>query len=253
MVDHREPEQIRHERDAEPQTGGQDLGHQDSAWRDREARQERRAPRSGVRDDGRDAEERGEQSQEHRGHELIGPPEWLQLFESIGEQKAEQGRQAVCHAFDIPVSSQPVAVPYGIYTIPEISMVGMTGQELTEKAIPYEVGCARYREIARGHIVGDTEGLLKVFFHRETLAILGVHIIGTEATELIHVGQAVQSFGGGLQYFIDAVFNYPTLAECYKVAALDGYNRIQIVRHDEEELKTLGQAAEPTPEVERSV
>jgi len=117
-------------------------------------------------------------------------------------------------------------LPYGIYSVPEISMVGKTEEELTRAGIPYEVGIARYKEIARGAILGDDSGLLKLLFHREDRKILGVHIIGTSATELVHIGQAVMAFGGTLDYLVYAVFNYPTFAECYKVAALDGYNKI---------------------------
>ena len=107
-------------------------------------------------------------------------------------------------------------------------MVGHTEKQLTEERIPYEVGLARYREIARGQIVGDDTGLLKLLFHRETRALLGVHAVGTGATEHIHIGQAVLQLGGGLDYFIETVFNYPTLAECYKVAALDAFNKLSL-------------------------
>ncbi len=116
--------------------------------------------------------------------------------------------------------------PIGIYAIPELSMVGLTEQVLTEQKVPYETGLARYREIARGQIIGDTVGMLKMIFHRETRKLLGVHAIGTGATELIHIGQAVLALGGGLDYFIETVFNYPTFAECYKVAALDANNKL---------------------------
>ncbi len=105
-------------------------------------------------------------------------------------------------------------------------MVGKTEEELTQAGIAYEVGKARYREIARGQIIGDTTGLLKLIFHAETRELLGVHIIGDGASELIHIGQAVLAFNGTIDYFINTVFNYPTLAECYKVAAFDGVNRI---------------------------
>jgi NAD(P) transhydrogenase len=116
--------------------------------------------------------------------------------------------------------------PYGIYTIPEISTVGRTEAELTEAGIPYEVGKAHYREIARGQIIGDQSGLLKLIFHLETRKLLAVHIIGSGASELIHIGQAVLAFGGTVDYFVETVFNYPTLAECYKTAAFDGINRL---------------------------
>ena len=119
--------------------------------------------------------------------------------------------------------------PFGIYSIPEISMVGTTEDELTAARVPYETGMAHYREIARGQILGDDSGLLKILFHREDRQLLGVHAIGTGATELIHIGQAVMGLGGGLDYFLDTVFNYPTLAECYKVAALDACNKLRHV------------------------
>jgi NAD(P) transhydrogenase len=147
-------------------------------------------------------------------------------FPSLASTSMEQGRQAVCHAYGIACSSLPDLFPYGIYSIPEISMVGRNEAELTEAGVPYEVGVARYREIARGAILGDDSGLLKILFHRETRALLGVHIIGTNATELVHIGQAVIAFGATIDYFVDAVLNYPTFAECYKVAALDGYNKV---------------------------
>jgi NAD(P) transhydrogenase len=120
----------------------------------------------------------------------------------------------------------PELFPYGIYAIPEISMCGKTEEELTCEGVPYEVGKARYREIARGQIIGDTTGLLKLLFHLETRKLLGVHIIGEGASELVHIGQAVLAFGGTVDYFVNTVFNYPTLAECYKTAAFDGINRL---------------------------
>ena len=147
-------------------------------------------------------------------------------FPSLASTSMEQGRQAVCHAYGITSSSFPDLFPYGIYSIPEISMVGRNEAELTEAGVPYEMGVARYREIARGAILGDESGLLKILFHRETRALLGVHIIGTSATELVHIGQAAIAFGATIDYFVDAVLNYPTFAECYKVAALDGYNKV---------------------------
>ena len=117
-------------------------------------------------------------------------------------------------------------MPYGIYTIPEISTVGRTEEELTREGVPYEVGKAQYREIARGQIIGDRTGLLKLIFHCETHELLGVHIIGEGASELIHIGQAVLASAARVDYFVNTVFNYPTLAECYKTAALDGLNRL---------------------------
>src|SRR5690606_19557240 len=118
--------------------------------------------------------------------------------------------------------------PYGLFTIPEISMVGKNEQELTARRVPYEVGVAHFREIARGQIAGDQVGLLKLLFHRQTRQLLGVHCIGETATEIIHIGQAVMSFGGTIDYFRDTVFNYPTMAECYKVAAFDGWNKLNL-------------------------
>jgi NAD(P) transhydrogenase len=147
-------------------------------------------------------------------------------FPSLASTSMEQGRLAACHAFGIPTKSVPELFPYGIYTIPEISTVGRNEEELTEEGIAYEVGKAQYREIARGQIIGDSTGLLKLIFHPDTRALLGVHIIGEGASELIHIGQAVLAFGGPLDYFVNTVFNYPTLAECYKTAAFDGINRL---------------------------
>jgi NAD(P) transhydrogenase len=147
-------------------------------------------------------------------------------FPSLASTSMEQGRLAACHAFGVEVNSVPELFPYGIYAIPEISMVGRTEEELTEQGVPYEVGKANYREIARGQILGDITGLLKLIFHLETHELLGVHIIGEGASELVHIGQAVMAFNGKVEYFINTVFNYPTLAECYKTAAFDGINRL---------------------------
>jgi NAD(P) transhydrogenase len=149
-------------------------------------------------------------------------------FPSLASTSMEQGRLAACHAFHVQANSVPELFPYGIYTIPEISMCGRNEEELTTAGIPYEVGKARYREIARGQILGDTTGLLKLLFHSETRSLLGVHIIGEGASELVHIGQAVLAFGGKVDYFVNTVFNYPTLAECYKTAAFDGVNRLGI-------------------------
>jgi NAD(P) transhydrogenase len=147
-------------------------------------------------------------------------------FPSLASTSMEQGRQAACHAFGVEAKSVPALFPYGIYTIPEISTVGRNEEELTHDGVQYEVGKARYREIARGQIIGDYTGLLKLTFHAETRALLGVHIIGEGSSELVHIGQAVLAFGGKIDYFVNAVFNYPTLAECYKTAAFDGINRL---------------------------
>ncbi|HEV8267883.1 MAG TPA: Si-specific NAD(P)(+) transhydrogenase [Thermoanaerobaculia bacterium] len=148
-------------------------------------------------------------------------------YPSLAATSAEQGRLAACHAFDVPVGRVPRNLPFGIYAIPEISMVGATEKEMTEQKIPYETGVARYNEIARGQILGDDTGMFKMLFHREDGQLLGAHAIGTGATELIHIAQAVLTLGGGLDYFLETVFNYPTLAECYKVAALDASNKLR--------------------------
>ncbi len=146
-------------------------------------------------------------------------------FPSLASVSMEQGRRAVCHAFGQPFEACQ-QLPYGLFTIPEISMVGQTEQKLTADCVPYEVGIARYKEIARGHIIGDTTGMLKILFHRHTRKVLGVHCIGEAATEIVHIGQAVMALGGTIDYFRDTVFNYPTMAECYKVAAFDGFNKM---------------------------
>ncbi len=149
-------------------------------------------------------------------------------FPSLALTSREQGRIASCHAFGIEAKHAPELFPYGIYTIPEISFVGQNEEELTDQGVPYEIGKAQYREIARGQIVGDTTGMLKLLFERNTRELLGVHVIGEGAVELIHIGQAVLSLNGKVDYFVNTVFNYPTLAECYKNAAFDGINRLQL-------------------------
>jgi NAD(P) transhydrogenase len=147
-------------------------------------------------------------------------------FPSLASTSMEQGRLAACHAFGIEDQSAPSLFPYGIYTVPEISYVGRNEEELTRQNVPYEVGKATYGEIARGQIIGDDIGMLKLLFHRDSRELLGVHIIGENASELVHIGQAVLTFGGKIDYFIRNVFNYPTLAEGYKNAAFDGINRL---------------------------
>ena len=147
-------------------------------------------------------------------------------FPSLASVSMEQGRIAAARAFHINAQSNPATYPYGIYTIPEISFIGKTEEQLTEEDVPYEVGVAYYREIARGQIRGDTTGRLKLIFHRETHDLLGVHIIGEGAAELLHIGQAVMILKGKIDYFVDTVFNYPTLAECYKAAAFNGLNKL---------------------------
>lgn len=147
-------------------------------------------------------------------------------FPSLASVSMEQGRIAAARAFGLQVQTDPASYPYGIYTIPQISFIGMTEEQLTEADVPYEVGLAYYREIARGQITGHTDGRLKLLFHRETLELLGVHIFGEDAAELLHIGQAVFKLKGKITYFINTVFNYPTLAECYKTAAFNGLNRL---------------------------
>jgi NAD(P) transhydrogenase len=151
-------------------------------------------------------------------------------FPALASAAALQGRRAAAHAFGDAAIGHDYPFPYGICSIPEISYVGMSEKEATQQEIPYEVGIARYREITRGHILGDENGLLKIVFNKETAKLLGVHIIGEQATELVHIGQAVLALDGDLNYLANAVFNYPTLAECYKVAALDGLNRLKRAR-----------------------
>ncbi len=147
-------------------------------------------------------------------------------FPSLASVSMEQGRIAAARAFGVAAQSDPANYPYGIYTIPEISFIGKTEEQLTDEDVPYEVGVAYYREIARGQIRGDTTGRLKLIFHRETRYLLGIHIIGEGASELLHIGQAVFILGGKVDYFIQTVFNYPTLAECYKAAAFNGLNKL---------------------------
>ena len=147
-------------------------------------------------------------------------------FPALAATAMEQGRLAACHAFHVSEAHDIKVIPYGIYSIPEVSMVGKTEEDLAAADVPYATGRAFFREMARGHISGDLHGLLKVIFHRETHRLLGVHIIGPGATELIHIGQSVLTYGGTVEYFVHNVFNYPTMAECYRTAALDGLNRL---------------------------
>ncbi|MEO5618630.1 MAG: Si-specific NAD(P)(+) transhydrogenase [Candidatus Eisenbacteria bacterium] len=159
-------------------------------------------------------------------------------FPALASTSAEQGRLSACHMFGVEARSVPALFPFGIYAVPEIAWVGKNEEELTGEGVPFETGVARYEEIARGHILGDDAGMLKLIFHLDTQQILGVWVIGTQATELVHIGQAVMSLGGTLEYFVSTVFNYPTLAECYKVAALDGYNKLR-------DLSRVGRAMPP--------
>jgi len=150
-------------------------------------------------------------------------------FPSLASTSYEQGRAAARHAFGVQ-EDHAIGIgvfPYGIYTVPEISTIGKNEDELTAAGIPYEIGKANYREIARGQIIGDRTGVLKLIFSPVDKRLLAVHILGEGASELIHIGQAVMAHNGTIDYFADAVFNYPTLAECYKSAALDGLNRLQ--------------------------
>ena len=148
-------------------------------------------------------------------------------FPSLASTAMEQGRLAACHAFCVSCQAYPQHYPYGIYTVPEISMVGGNEQEFTQAKVPYEVGLANFREIAKGQIIGAQTGMLKLLVGLETHEILGVHAIGEQATEIIHIGQAVMALGGTVEYLRDAVFNYPTMAECYKVAAFDAINKLE--------------------------
>jgi NAD(P) transhydrogenase len=147
-------------------------------------------------------------------------------FPSLAATSMEQGRLAALAALGRPAAALPALLPYGIYTIPEISFVGAGERELTEAAVPYVVGIARYRELARGEIAGDRSGLLKLLIHAESRRILGVHIFGTCATELVHVGQTAMAGGLGVDHLVESVFNVPTFADAYAVAALDAANRL---------------------------
>jgi NAD(P) transhydrogenase len=147
-------------------------------------------------------------------------------FPSLASTSMEQGRIAACHAFHMPMPPAPEFFPYGIYAVPEISTVGMSEEDVRRRGIPYECGVARFRETSRGHIMGLETGMMKMIFSIRTHRLLGVHIVGEGATELIHIGQAVLNLKGKLEYFIENTFNYPTLAEAYKIAALDAYNRL---------------------------
>ncbi|MCX5497390.1 Si-specific NAD(P)(+) transhydrogenase [Kaistia dalseonensis] len=147
-------------------------------------------------------------------------------FPSLASTSMEQGRVAACHAFGLAPPPPPEFFPYGIYSVPEISTVGMTEEEVRKREIPYECGIARFRETSRGHIMGLNNGMMKMIFSTRTRRLLGVHIVGEGATELIHIGQAVLNLKGTIDYFIENTFNYPTLAEAYKIAGLDAWNRM---------------------------
>ena len=152
-------------------------------------------------------------------------------FPALAATSMEQGRVAAHHACGDPLHAVGALQPIGIYSIPEISFIGRTEEQLTQASVPFEVGVARYRELARGQIIGDSYGVLKLLVSTDDHTLLGVHVFGTGATELIHIGQAVMGCQGTVDYLVDAVFNYPTLAEAYKVAALDAMNKMrQIAR-----------------------
>ncbi len=179
---------------------------------------------AGLEADGRgrikvDADYRTSQPHIYAVGDVIG-------FPSLGSVSMEQGRIAAANAAGIKIHSNPAHYPYGIYTIPEISFIGQTEDQLTDAGVPYEIGIAYFREIARGQIRGDTTGRLKLIFSPDTKLLLGVHIIGEGASELLHIGQAVLALKGTVEYFVDTVFNYPTLAECYKAAAFNGLNKL---------------------------
>lgn len=148
-------------------------------------------------------------------------------FPALASTSSEQGRMAACHMFSAPFERVDELLPYGIYSIPEISMVGWTEERLTEAEIPFETGKASYAETARGQLIGDKDGMLKILVHEESHTVLGVHVIGTGATELVHIGQAAIAFKATVEYFVNTVFNYPTLAECYKVAAWNVLNKLR--------------------------
>jgi NAD(P) transhydrogenase len=150
-------------------------------------------------------------------------------FPALAATSMEQGRLAAQHACGEPVANMHELQPIGIYTIPEISFVGKSEDDLTRDKIPFEVGISRYRELARGQIIGDSYGMLKLLVSPEDRRLLGVHVFGTGATELVHIGQAVMGCGGTVDYLVNAVFNYPTLAESYKVAALDAMNKMRAI------------------------
>jgi NAD(P) transhydrogenase len=158
----------------------------------------------------------------HAAGDVIG-------FPSLAATSAEQGRLAAAHAFGLEPTHSNQLMPFGIYSIPEISYVGQTELELTEAAVPYEVGVAHYRELARGHILGESHGMLKLLVSPDDHRLLGIHAFGTGATEVVHIGQAVMGLGGTIDYLVESVFNYPTLAEAYKVAALDAANKLRSV------------------------
>ena len=166
-------------------------------------------------------------------------------FPALAATSMEQGRLAANHAFGEPVHTAHLLQPIGIYSIPEISFIGQTEDQLTEACIPFEVGVSRYRELARGQIIGDSYGVLKLLVSPETRQLLGVHVFGTGATELVHIGQAVMGCGGTVDYLVDAVFNYPTLAESYKIAALDATNKMREITQLSDDVPETAPVADP--------
>jgi NAD(P) transhydrogenase len=162
-------------------------------------------------------------------------------FPALAATSMEQGRLAACAAFGVPARALSASLPYGIYTIPEISFVGRTEAQLTEAGVGYVVGIARYRELARGEIAGDNTGLLKLVVNAGTREIEGVHVFGTGATELVHIGQTVMAGGLTVDYLVDAVFNYPTFSDAYKIAALDAANRLNELEEDQPFPRAVGQ------------
>ncbi|MCB0320238.1 MAG: Si-specific NAD(P)(+) transhydrogenase [Bdellovibrionales bacterium] len=151
--------------------------------------------------------------------DVIGMP-------ALASTAIEQGRGAACHAFGLPEKANLEFLPYGIFTVPEIGMIGKTERELSEARVPYEIGIARFSEVEKGKILGDTTGVLKLLFHRNTRKVLGIHIIGHSATEHIHIGQMLMSFDGTIDHLVHSVFNFPSLCQAYKTAALDGLNKV---------------------------
>jgi NAD(P) transhydrogenase len=163
-------------------------------------------------------------------------------FPSLASTGMEQGRIAARHAVGAPTSEPPQFFPYGIYAVPEISTCGLTEEEVKSRHIPYECGIARFRETSRGHIMGLDNGMLKMIFSLKTRRLLGVHIVGEGATELIHIGQAVLNLKGTVDYFVENTFNYPTLAEAYKISGLDAWNRMgELHEHDQDTTQEAAQ------------
>jgi NAD(P) transhydrogenase len=162
-------------------------------------------------------------------------------FPALAATSMDQGRLAACAAFGVAAPDMSSALPYGIYTIPEISFVGATERQLTEGGVPYVIGIARYRELTRGEIAGDNAGLLKLLVNTETRGVEGIHVFGTAATELVHIGQTAMAGGLGVDYFVEAVFNYPTFSDAYKIAALDAVNRLNELEDDRHFPRAVGQ------------